>query len=223
MAAPSAAGDKPAGYYAQPRSDLVERIPAPVGRVLDVGCGEGGAAAGLRARGATWISGIEIHEPAARQAALVYDEVLAGRAEDQLAHLTGAFDTVLLYDVLEHLPDPGAFLSDLRSVVVPGARAHVSVPNARHWTLLRDLGLRGTFGYTDAGHRDATHLHWFTRSDLARLLETAGWEVEAVEHGALRPVSTLLARVSRGLTAEFLVYQWSALARASGSAPADGR
>ncbi len=205
--------EKPGAYYSQERADLVARLPRPLGRVLDVGCGEGGAGRPLRDAGATWLAGVELHAPSAARAALVYDEVVTGRVEEVLDQLTPPFDTVLLYDVLEHLPRPGAVLRDLSRLVVPGARAHISIPNARHWTLLRDLALRGTFGYTDWGHRDRTHLMWFTRSDMARLLADSGWTVERIDHGPLRPLSTLAERLTRGLTAELLVYQWSILAR----------
>ena len=35
-------GGKPADYFENPRTDLIERLPRPMGRVLDVGCGAGG-------------------------------------------------------------------------------------------------------------------------------------------------------------------------------------
>ena len=69
--------------------------------------------------------------------------------------------------MLEHLVDPSAVLEELREKAAPGAHLHISIPNARHFSLLSDLVLRGTFGYTDWGHRDATHLRWFTRASLA--------------------------------------------------------
>jgi SAM-dependent methyltransferase len=211
----TAAGrEKPLGYYDQDRADLVGLLPLPLGRVLDIGCGEGGTAAGLRAAGAEWIAGIELHEPAAQRAATVLDEVVQGRAEEVLGRLSGVFDTVLLYDVLEHLADPGPLLRDLHAVAVPGARVHVSVPNARHWSLARDLLLRGTFGYAEAGHRDITHLHWLTPRDAASLLERTGWAVErAGPVGTLRPASRALARLSGGRSAELLAYQWQLLGR----------
>jgi len=206
------------GYYGQRRPDLVADLPRPLGRVLDLGCGEGGTAPGLRAAGATWISGIELHPPAAERAAEVMDETLVGRIEDLLGRLQGPFDTILLYDVLEHLPDPTSVLVALHRHAAPGARLHISVPNARHWSLLRDLVLRGTFGYTDAGHRDATHLRWFTRSDLEELLRGTGWNPEPGSHPALRGGHRRLHQLTRGRLAEFTFWQWVVLARREGDA-----
>jgi 2-polyprenyl-3-methyl-5-hydroxy-6-metoxy-1,4-benzoquinol methylase len=210
--APSPQRAKPPGYFDQGRPELVRMLPRPVGRVLDVGCGRGRAAPGLREAGAAWLAGVEVDPEAAAEAAAAYDEVRVGRVEEELGRLTPPFDTILLYDVLEHLVDPWALLRGLHGVAAPAARVHVSIPNARHWTLLRDLLVRGTFGYTPAEHRDVTHLRWFTRRDLVALLESTGWRVAHVDHGALRPLSRVLARATRGFSAELLSYQLSALA-----------
>ncbi|MDX6644513.1 MAG: hypothetical protein QOK40_240 [Miltoncostaeaceae bacterium] len=205
---------KPESYYAQQRADLVARLPRPLGRVLDVGCGGGGAAAPLRRAGAAHITGIELDEAAAEAARARYDRVLRGPVEELLADLAGPFDTILCYDVLEHLVDPWGVLRALRGRAAPGGSLHVSVPNARHHSLLRDLALRGTFGYAEWGHRDITHLRWFTRRDLAAALSGAGWTLVGIGHDPLVPASRLVARLTRGLSADFLVYQWQALARA---------
>jgi SAM-dependent methyltransferase len=204
--------EKPPGYYAEERADLVAALPSPVGRVLDIGCGEGGAARHLRAAGASWISGVELHEPAAARARTVYDEVLTGAAEDVLGELAAPFDTVLAYDVLEHLQDPESLLRRLHGGTVPGARLHVSVPNARHHSLVRDLVFSGTFGYEAAGHRDETHLRWFTRRDLEQLLVASAWEPVPDSHPALRGRRQWLHRFTRGRVAEFTFWQWVVLA-----------
>jgi 2-polyprenyl-3-methyl-5-hydroxy-6-metoxy-1,4-benzoquinol methylase len=202
----------PGSYFSQERPELVARLPATLGRVLDVGCGAGGVGRAIRGR-ADRLVGIELDPVAAAAAREVYDDVLTGMVEDLLGELAGPFDTILAYDVLEHLADPGTVLRRLHPLAAPEALLHVSMPNARHWTLVRDLAVHGTFGYTDWGHRDRTHLRWLTRSDLVRLLEENGWRVERTLHAPLSTPGRAAERLTRGLSAEFSVYQWSALAR----------
>ena len=75
---------KPSGYYGLERADVVAELPQPIGRALDVGCGEGGVGRSLRAAGATWVSGIEIVPAAAEVARGVLDEVFVGSVEAAL-------------------------------------------------------------------------------------------------------------------------------------------
>lgn len=213
MSNPSAPG-KALSYFSQERPELVAQLAGRLGRLLDVGCGSGGVGRVLRGR-VEFLAGIELEPAAADAARAAYDQVLTGRVEDVLGELEGRFDTILAYDLLEHLPAPQDVLVQLRDVAAEGALLHVSVPNARHWSLVRDLVARGTFGYTEWGHRDHTHLRWFTRADLVELLEAAGWRVERTAHAPLTPAGRLVERATRGHSAEFLVYQWSALARRS--------
>jgi 2-polyprenyl-3-methyl-5-hydroxy-6-metoxy-1,4-benzoquinol methylase len=203
--------DAPKGsdYYVQTRLDVLGRLPRPAGRVLDVGCGAGGIAQPLRTAGATWITGIELVPEAAERAQQVYDEVWVGDALAMLPKIDGQFDTILCYDVLEHLYDPLAVVRALRALAVPGGRLHVSLPNARHISLLVDLFLRGTFGYTAAGHRDVTHIRWFTRRDATRLLEEGGWSVQKAEPLGLQWRSRALHGPTRGRSSEFLAAQWA--------------
>ena len=204
---------KPDDYYGQQRPELVAMLPDSLGRVLDVGCGAGGVGRTLRDH-ATSLVGIELDEQAAALAREVYDTVLVGDVDARLDELEPAFDTILAYDVLEHLTNPESVLRRLRALAAPGALLHVSVPNARHFTLVRDLVFHGTFAYTEMGHRDSTHVRWLTRADLVALLTDAGWSVEKTAHAELSRPGRLAERLTRGLSAEFTVYQWSALARA---------
>jgi 2-polyprenyl-3-methyl-5-hydroxy-6-metoxy-1,4-benzoquinol methylase len=206
---------KPASYYEQGRPELVALLPERLGRVLDVGCGAGAVGRAIRARSSELV-GIELDPEAAARARDAYDRVLVGSAESHVAEAGGPFDAILLYDLIEHLAAPEALLVTLRSVAAPNALLHVSVPNARHFSLVRDLLLRGTFGYTEWGHRDNTHLRWFTRRDLVALLDSTGWHVERTAHAPLSAAGRFAERVTRGLSAEFFVHQWSALARGPG-------
>jgi 2-polyprenyl-3-methyl-5-hydroxy-6-metoxy-1,4-benzoquinol methylase len=209
----SSAPSKPASYYGQERPELVALLPGALGRVLDVGCGSGGVGRAIRSR-ATRLVGLELDVRAAEAAREAYDRVLVGDVAECLPELGERFDTILAYDVLEHLADPLQVLGALRSLAASAALLHASVPNARHVSLVRDLVFRGTFGYTESGHRDSTHLRWLTRRDLVALLEDAGWSVERTAHADLSTAGRIAERMTRGLSADFLVYQWSALARA---------
>lgn len=213
-AAPGAYAEaKPSGYYGNAREDLVAALPRPLGRVLDVGCGEGAVGRLLLAEGATSVTGIEINPGAAARAREALDEVRVGAVEDVLPTLAGPWDTICCYDVLEHLVDPSSVLRTLRALAAPGAHLHVSIPNARHVSLIADLVLRGTFGYTEWGHRDSTHLRWFTRRDIVAAIDASGWDVLETSHPALHR-ARLLDAATRGRSTEFLVAQWYVLAGA---------
>jgi 2-polyprenyl-3-methyl-5-hydroxy-6-metoxy-1,4-benzoquinol methylase len=201
-------------YFEAERADVVAKLSPPLGRVLDVGCGAGGVGRSLRAAGADRIVGIEIHAPSAERARAILDEVHVGAVEQALTdgRVQGPFDTFVLYDVLEHLVDPAAVLSALTPLAAPGARAPVSVPNARHWSLVRDLVVRGTFGYAEWGHRDRTHLRWFTRRDVEALLAATGW-TPVDSSPAVFGHDATLHRITRGALGEFLALQWHVLAR----------
>lgn len=213
MVAPAQSA-KPDGYYALDRADVVAELPEPIGRALDVGCGEGGVGRALRARGAHAVWGVEAERAAAERARATLDSVVATTVEDALASeaLEGPFDTICCYDVLEHLADPAAVLRGLSVLAEPGARLHVSVPNARHFSLLGDLAFRGTFGYTEWGHRDETHLRWFTRRDIVALLGSNGWRVRWWRPNVFRGWDRAADRATFRLAREFIALQWHVLA-----------
>src|ERR1700748_413587 len=98
----SISSGKPRSYFAQARPELVAQLPARLGRVLDVGCGAGGVGRAIRDR-AEFLAGSELDPEAAAEAREAYDQVLNGRVEDVLSQAEGPFDTILAYDLLEHL------------------------------------------------------------------------------------------------------------------------
>ena len=174
--------DRGGDYGVRSRADVVALLDPPLGDVLDVGCAEGANADALRAAGATRVAGIELDEGFAGAARARLDEVVTGSVEDVLPWPPASFDTVLCYDVLEHLRDPWSVLGRLHGLLRPGGRVHVALPNARHTSLWVPLVRHGRFAYGPEGVLDVTHLRFFARRDAEDLVRGAGFELTAVEH-----------------------------------------
>jgi len=113
-----------------------------------------------------------------------------------LPYTAGEFDLVLIFDVLEHLPDPPAGLMEVHRVLHPGGLLHALIPcegelGTLHW-LLWKLNLAA-----DLKERHGGHLQRFTKKGMARLLQEAGFEVVHITYsmhyiGQLKDILTYL-------------------------------
>ena len=170
-------------YYGHPRREMIPHVPASAASILDIGCGAGAFAAGLReARSATLeIWGVEMDPEAARRATEVLDQVHVGDVREILSDLPpGHFDCIVCNDVLEHIEEPQAVLRALQSLLRPEGRIVVSIPNVRYFFNVLDLVVHGRWEYTDEGILDRTHLRFFTRSSIRRMFTDCGYELEHV-------------------------------------------
>jgi SAM-dependent methyltransferase len=151
----------------------------PEARLLDVGCGCGANARAVHAiaPGAS-VTGIEPNRRAAELARETCNHVHEGDLKSWLATPEKPeFDAVILSDVLEHIADPISFLRSL--VAVPATRRAlwvISVPNYAVW-YNRVRTVFGRFEYAWSGLYDRTHLRFYTRSSIQKLLAHAGLEV----------------------------------------------
>ena len=105
---------------------------APNARVLDLGCGDGGLLAYLRAsRGVTGY-GIEIDDAGVRASISNGVSVLQGNLESGLAGFDDqSFDSVILSQTLQAMRHIELLVSEILRV---GREAIVSFPNFGHWT-----------------------------------------------------------------------------------------
>jgi 2-polyprenyl-3-methyl-5-hydroxy-6-metoxy-1,4-benzoquinol methylase len=204
--------------YGSLRHDAkIALLREPLGRVLDVGCARGAGADLLRARGASHLAGIELDASFAADARTRYDEVVEGSVPEDLAWPGASFDTILAYDVLEHLVDPWTAVRRLAGLLKPEGQLHVSLPNARSKKLWLPLILRGTFAYEPEGIMDVTHLRFFARGDAVAMVEAAGLHIDRVDHPL---AETWKRRVAYKLgLAEFLTIQWWIRGSASSPSP----
>ncbi len=166
--------------------------PSPGSRLLDVGAAYGFALE--EARRAGWKAvGLEISAAAARRAG----ELAAGRlvlADASAVPCAGdAFDAVTLWDVLEHLPEPHAVLTEVARILRPGGR------------LVLTTGDVGSLAARFSGSRwhlytIPEHLFFYTRKSLRILLEAHGFRLESFRaEGAIYTLGYLVERLRKTL------------------------
>lgn len=138
--------------------------------VLDFGCGEGMFLEGIRSK-AKSIMGIEVEERCRSG--------LNDKGIQCLKHLSDfeneSVDSIFLFHVLEHLPEPIETLRALRAKLRPGGSLIVEVPHARDF-LLYSLGLDAFKDFT----LWSQHLILHTRESLRRFLVESGFSVAVI-------------------------------------------
>lgn len=160
--------------------DPAEDAPFAGLRVLDLGCG-GGLTAEPMARLGAEVVGADPSEgtvPVARvhaaQAGLAID--YRETTAEALAAAGERFDVVLTLEVVEHVPDPAAYLSAVAALLRPGGLAVVSTLNrtSRAWALAV-AGAERVLRWLPPGTHDWNR--FVTPEELAEMLEAAGLEV----------------------------------------------
>lgn len=202
-------------YYSHPRPEMLRYVPKTARHVLELGCAEGAFAAAVKDRTGAEVWGIELSETAARQAGSVLDRVLVGDAADRIAELPDSyFDAIVCNDVLEHLVDPLAILTALRSKLKPDGIVIASIPNIRYLPALSKIVFRRDFPQDDIGIFDRTHLRFFTRKSIARLFTTAGFTVHRIKgiNMWFGPLAALVIPLSLGYFADGVFLEYACVA-----------
>lgn len=135
-------------------------------RVLDVGCAYGGFLVAAAEAGASRVVGIDINPELLALAELqMEDHAVAGQVavddvvSNGLAKRWGKFDIVLCNDVIEHVTDPSRCASNLASILRPGGKLFLEIPNGLAVDFMRKDGHYGLFGITLLG-RNAAEQWW---------------------------------------------------------------
>ena len=157
--------------------DALRRTQAK-GPLLDVGCGGGLFPGMLRQRGFRAL-GLDLSAEAAALAlrnhgvpAVAGELGAAPIAPESCAAIT-------MFHVLEHVPQPQAYLAAANRLLKPDGRLIVQVPNAACWQF-------ALLGPAWNGVDAPRHLHLFRDTDLQRMLETSGFEVLRRKYFSLR-------------------------------------
>lgn len=155
------------------------RLLPTTGKVLDVGCGRGQLGAAIREMGLE-VWGVEQSGEACPTARERLHGLVEADLHDMNAVRAGLgeqkFDALIFSDVLEHVYDPRTVLEQYLTLVKPGGRVFISVPNFVVWTNRLKL-MFGRVDYTDTGVMDRTHIRLFTFKGARELVQASGCEV----------------------------------------------
>ncbi len=161
---------------------IVERVPRG-SAVLELGTATGYLGRFLGEQWDCTVDGVELIEDMASVARPAYRRMVVADLEEKLLreHFpAGGYDVVICADVLEHLYNPAAIVAQIKGLLKPGGRLIVSVPNMAYAGLVLDL-IAGNFEYTELGLLDRTHIRFFTRATITRMIEEQGFRITDVE------------------------------------------
>jgi SAM-dependent methyltransferase len=174
--------------------DKIEALTLP-GRLLDVGCSFGYLLEVANSRG--WeVSGVEISRK-------IYEKFIGdkartlnifnGRLEDA-AYESNSFDTVTMFDLIEHLSDPSATLSEVARVIRPSGLLVIETPREESlFKIAANVIFRlsgGRYDYlirTGYNPHPGGHRLGFTRRSMFKLLKQKGFTPVRFEKRMMPP------------------------------------
>lgn len=99
-------------------------------RIAEVGCGNGDYLARLAANGME-VVGFEFNRKAVEEARKKGLTVLSEKIDEVESKLNESFDAVCSFQVLEHVTEPKKFINDCLTLLKPGGKLILSVPNGK--------------------------------------------------------------------------------------------
>jgi len=167
-----------AWYYYAGLKELCTALVPPGQEVLEIGCGTGEILNSVQPRRGV---GLDLSPQMVRIARGKFPHLTfqVGEAEDVAAD--GPFDTILLIDVVEHLPDVWTVLRAIRKVCKPTTQVIISSVNPV-WGPLLHLAEKWHWKMPEGPHR------WLGQEDLIRLLEGNGFQVSQAGFRMLLPL-----------------------------------
>ncbi len=169
-------------------------------RILDVGCATGEYTARLNQMGFSCV-GVDVNASYVAIAKKKHGVEAYCMKGESLGFPDNAFDTVILFEILEHVPDVTAVLMEARRI----ARENVLIttPDCTDFMRLK----RAMLTYRHTLMRD--HIHFFTKSDLEALLSCSFATFMIEQREPIWPQSFLPAIIRKPIS---LLYRMGLLA-----------
>lgn len=153
---------------------ILSRIE-PNSRVLEFGPASGYMTQHMSQNLGCKVYCVEIDEDAAKHAEKYAEKMIVADI-DQMMWFSELekeqFDYILFADVLEHLRNPSFILERVTALLYDSGKIITSVPNISHNAIIMEL-LQGRFEYQPTGLLDETHIKFFTKKNVLKMLEFA--------------------------------------------------
>jgi 2-polyprenyl-3-methyl-5-hydroxy-6-metoxy-1,4-benzoquinol methylase len=175
-------------YFGMVRHEVIASLRSydtQAKRIIELGCGGGDTGAELKkALSADHYFGIDVNAQAIERARTKLDRAevinIERNSPEMVGLREGEFDLLLALDVLEHLYNPWDVLADWVTVVRPGGRVVLSIPNMQNVDVIAQLA-QGHWTYANSGLLDVTHIRFFTKESAAELATGAGLTIRAID------------------------------------------
>lgn len=126
----------------------------------------------------TWGIEPETAETLVNEAKINLDVFINDYLHSDTKHLPKKyFDLIVFNDVLEHMYDPWEVLIASRNLLAQDGIVVISLPNMRHKSILKNLLLNDSFEYKEEGLTDITHIRFFTKKTILKMMEECGYEI----------------------------------------------
>lgn len=207
-------------YSSNIRQDLIKLINEDKNKelnVLEVGCACGASLLKIKnLYPNSNLYGIEFNENSA-SIAKHFAKVDAYDIEAaELNYNENSFDYIIFGDVLEHLKDPSKVIVNMKRYLKEDGSLLISLPNIMHYSVIFPL-LNGNFTYEDAGILDRTHLKFFTKNEIIKMVSSAGYNIDLMMMKSVGDSEEIdekineimnLSFVTSSLKEEFKTYQY---------------
>lgn len=164
------------GWYQSATDELFKGFPISADdRVLDVGCGAGGATLFCANRGAA----VTFTDVVEEKIASLRERVAQTKARSSTGLVVDStrlplpdqcMSRIICMEVIEHVEDPAAFVTELARVGEPDALYLLAVPDATGERIQKAFA-------PDYYFQHPNHIHIFERADFAALVEGSGLEI----------------------------------------------
>lgn len=174
--------DKNVDYFSNSRTDILKLVNNNSNnKVLEIGASGAYTLYALKKMGkATYVAGIdlfEINDSKQKDPLIDYFKV-TNITEHNLDFEKESFDIIICADVLEHLLHPQETLTYLTRFLKKDGQLIISLPNIRNFRPLIKIIFNGTFEYTESGIMDYTHLRFFCKKNMEKLILNSGLKIK---------------------------------------------